>query len=390
MNTLDAAHCVIALLTPAGRGAVATIGVYGDSALRCVGALFDPAAGQPLESFAYERPVFGRWKSGTGSDVGEELVVCCRDARMVEVHCHGGRAASEAILASLEERGARRVNWEKWLATVQVEPWTASAREALARATTERAAAVLLDQWRGAFADACQRIELSVRAARRDDALHDLGEMLRFASLGLHLTQPWHVVLAGRPNVGKSSLINALAGYRRAIVSHEPGTTRDIVTATTALDGWAVELRDTAGQRTAQDAIEAAGISLARQACAAADLVVLVIDPTQPWNDFDRELLAALPRSLIVQNKSDLALSCPLDGRPAGLLVSAERGDGVERLASEIAARLVPQAPAPGQAVPWTRQQVDALIAGRDAVASGDLAAAARVLTALRAAASKP
>ena len=91
------------------------------------------------------------------------------------------------------------------------------------------------------------------------------------APLGLHLARPWQVVVAGPPNVGKSSLINALAGYPRAIVHWAPGTTRDAVTVETVLDGWPVELCDTAGLRTAGDAVERAGIELARRKMAQAE-----------------------------------------------------------------------------------------------------------------------
>ncbi len=89
-------------------------------------------------------------------------------------------------------------------------------------------------------------------------------------------------MLAGRINVGKSSLLNALAGYARAIVHPAPGTTRDAVAITAAIDGWPVELCDTAGLRAAGDAVERAGIDRARERLAAADLVILVTDRSAP------------------------------------------------------------------------------------------------------------
>ena len=94
----------------------------------------------------------------------------------------------------------------------------------------------------------------------------------------------WRVVIAGPPNVGKSSLINAMAGYERAIVSPLPGTTRDVVTLTTAIDGWPVQLADTAGLRASDDELESAGVKLAGAALAAADLVILVCDATGDLN----------------------------------------------------------------------------------------------------------
>src|SRR6185503_7750192 len=104
--------------------------------------------------------------------------------------------------------------------------------------------------------------------------------LLALAEVGLHLTTPWRVVFAGPPNVGKSSLVNALLGYPRAIVYDQPGTTRDVLTASTAFDGWPFELRDTAGLRDgiSLDSVEVEGVARARAQIATADLVVFVHD----------------------------------------------------------------------------------------------------------------
>jgi tRNA modification GTPase len=180
------------------------------------------------------------------------------------------------------------------------------------------------------------------------------------AAVGLRLTEPYRVVLTGRPNVGKSSLINALVGYQRAVVFDEPGTTRDVVTAGAVFDGWPVELSDTAGIRTATDELESAGIAAARRRLAEADLVVAVFDLAEPWSDADYSLLSEHPQAIIVHNKADLPTKNDAR-RPAGLHVSAVNGTGIDELIAMIVARLVPHPPAPGEAVPFTPWQVDEL-----------------------------
>jgi tRNA modification GTPase len=165
--------------------------------------------------------------------------------------------------------------------------------------------------------------------------------------------------LAGRPNVGKSSLLNALAGHDRAIVHPTAGTTRDAVTHATAIEGWPVELCDTAGLRDSENAIEQAGIELARERLADADLIILVRDQTEPWAAEDQAILDQWPKALVVHNKCDLAAS--RGARPAGLSVSALCGSGIEQLLQTISDRLVPDPPPPGAAVPFTREQIDAI-----------------------------
>jgi tRNA modification GTPase len=131
------------------------------------------------------------------------------------------------------------------------------------------------------------------------------------AEVGSHLTHPWRIVLAGRPNVGKSSLINALVGFERALVHATPGTTRDLVTAASAIDGWPVELIDTAGLRSTGDALEAAGIRLAEGQMAAADLVVLVFDASSRGDVDQQQLATRWPEALTVYNKCDRCAPSP-------------------------------------------------------------------------------
>jgi tRNA modification GTPase len=199
--------------------------------------------------------------------------------------------------------------------------------------------------------------------------------------LGRHLVEPWRVVLCGRPNVGKSSLINALVGYQRAIVHPLAGTTRDVVTAATAIDGWPIELADTAGLRRDGHPLEQAGIDLARQKMATADLLILVSDATQAWSEDDEALLRSWPKAILVHNKADLA-PCRAP-RPPGLSTSALTGEGIGELAVSVGTRLVPNPPPSGAPVPFTAGHVGLLVAAHQAASRQDLGAAAQALASL-------
>src|SRR5262249_19824288 len=155
------------------------------------------------------------------------------------------------IVKDLVSAGARQRDWQKSIEADEPNPIRRAARTAIAEAITMRTAAILLDQYHGALETEIDAIHSSLRASppEKDTAACRLEALLGRASIGLHLVRPWRVTIAGPPNVGKSSLLNALAGFERAIVFDQPGTTRDVLTVLTAIDGWPIELADTAGWR---------------------------------------------------------------------------------------------------------------------------------------------
>jgi tRNA modification GTPase len=364
-------------LTPPGRGAIATLSIEGPGATAAVQADFHARGDQPLETLPPDRLALGRF----GGDLGEEVVVRRRSEDAIELHCHGGLAAIEMIERALVAAGCQKVGWRQWADATHADPVAAAALSALADARTQRTASILLDQYHGALSRAMNEIRQAIGGGRDDAARRQIEVLLGRAILGRHLVQPWRVVLAGSVNVGKSSLINALAGYARSIVHPLPGTTRDAVTVTTAIDGWPVELCDTAGLRRGRescvgwtppvasdsavsahptrDPVEHAGIQLARERLAQADLAILVFDHSTAWSAEDQTLCDQWPNGLRVYNKCDLP-SAP-GPRPAGLRTSALRGDGIDELLAAVARRLVPDPPPPGAAVPFTINQIETI-----------------------------
>jgi len=365
-----------AVLTPAGRGAIATVGVRGAGALAAVARRFQPANGQLLGAFAPGRVVFGRFR--LSETATEETVVGLPASDEVEIHCHGGDAAVAAICAALAAEGCVQITTSEWVRRQHRDPIAAQALLALAEARTEHGAAILLDQYRGALHVELVAIDRLLAASDAASAAEAIERLLAYAELGRHLTQPWKAVLAGLPNVGKSSLANAILGYERAIVFPQPGTTRDVLTANTAIGGWPVELADVAGLRTADDEIEIQGVERAWRQISAADLVIYVDDTTQPWDAslFNRVAQSG-QRQIVVHNKCDLAHPPP-DGRPPGIEVSAKTGSGVDMLCTAIACRLVPNPPPRGTGVPFAEEQVAAIAEAAASLSKGDCSVARR------------
>lgn len=338
----------VALLTPPGRGALAVVGVRGRGAAAVVDAAFLPRSGPPLASRHDRAIAFGSW-----GPTGEDVVVVRYGSERLEVHCHGGLAAPAAVIASLEALGAVREPWAASLAGCFGE-----AHAALARAAGPKASRILCRQAAGALDREFARIA-GLKAAGHVAAARDACDrLLAAARVGLRLLRPWRVVLAGPVNAGKSSLVNAIAGHARSIVSTEPGTTRDLVETRLVLDGWEVDLVDVAGERDgAVGPIERAGIERADAARAAADLVLRVVpgDQFEPPPDVPA-------RELLVLSKSDIATS----GVPQGAVAtSAVTGSGIEPLIAAIVGRLVPEERDDPEllagAVPFTERQCAAL-----------------------------
>jgi len=370
---------VVALLTPAGRGALAVVGVVGPDATVVVDRLFRSRSGVSVERRHDGAMCVGRWQpaAGSGTTAGEELVVVRRARTCVEIHCHGGAAASAAVIASLVAHGALQVSWTEWLARTGVDEIEREARVALAQAGGPRAARILTRQLAGALREEFARITDLVAAGDEADAEAARSRLRRAARVGLRLTRPWRVVLAGAVNAGKSSLVNALAGHARCLVSPQAGTTRDLVETRLVLGGWEVDLVDTAGLRPdAVGAVERAGMARAVAARAEADLVLRVVaaDTTGGVPHARPSPGGAVPELLVI-TKCDLVpaavrprdpvLSCEPVLPCEPVQTSAAASTGIETLATRIIEVLLPEerwAPELLEgAVPFTPRQVAAL-----------------------------
>jgi tRNA modification GTPase len=375
----DAAReTVIACLTPPGAGAVATLAAHGPDAWAVCRDLFTPQKGA-LPEHPETVPAGRTYLGLLGDALRDQAVLSVRRTSpvpWVEMHCHGGRQMPEALLESFRRRGLRVLTWREWYERAESSPLRAEAARQLAMAPTVRTASILLDQYHGALEKALAEVRRQLRAGDAASAGQTLANLLRYADVGRHLTRPWRVAVAGAPNVGKSSLVNALSGYRRCIVSETAGTTRDVVTTGIALDGWPVELADTAGLRDSPGLLEQEGMRLARVAASSADLCLWVADASASpvWPERQgAPVLTAI-------NKTDLPPAWDLSERPEAVRVSALTGEGIAALGEALVARLVPHAPPAGVAVPFTEEVCRQIDSARRACEEGDASAALAAL----------
>jgi tRNA modification GTPase len=293
-----------AVLTPPGAGAVAVIDVslqHADD----VATIFQAftAANRNLADTSVGRIVFGRWD-------GEDLVVVRTTETRWEIQCHGGRVAIDRVLAQLEKSGVVIDRPPHHEIMNDVDPVAEQIRQTLLRCRTRKTAGLVLAQFDGRihrlYNAACSEVEAERKAAEQ--------HIERWKNVAEHLIRPWRVAIAGPPNAGKSSLINALAGLDRSIVSSIPGTTRDLVEVEIVIDGWMFQLVDTAGVRDVADSsLELAGIEQSLISLQECDLVCIVIDISD--QQLQPSLLQALqfltvPKA-ILYNKCDLI---PLSG----------------------------------------------------------------------------
>jgi tRNA modification GTPase len=342
------------------------LAIHGPEAWNIVRPLFRVRFGKQPELPLHVAP--GQfWLGRFGDELADECVLTVKQnspTPWLELHLHGGREVVRWVEETLEARGIRSCDWRRFIERTAGDHFQAMALAALAEAPTMRTASILLDQANGAFGRAITTAREALLQEDWPSATSHLEALTQYTSLGRHLTTPWQVVIAGAPNVGKSSLVNALAGYQRSVVAETPGTTRDVVRTRLAIDGWPVEVADTAGLRETGEKLEGAGVELAREAVVDADLCLWVLDAasTPVWPVLEQANLR------FVINKTDLAPAWDFNRATQAIGVSALTGAGIGELCEAISRWLVSDPPAPGAAVPFTAALCASLNAAKRAL----------------------
>jgi tRNA modification GTPase len=372
---------IAAIATPLGEGGLAVVRVSGPQALAIADKSFLPVGKSSLKPSAAATHTIQYGKIVRGGNVIDEVLLAVLRAPRtftredtVEISCHGGILPAKLVLDTLLANGARLAEPGEFTRRAflngRIDLAQAEAVADLIHSRTELALAAANEQLAGKLSQRIHRL--------RDDLMHTLAhveahidfpdediapdtktqllhrlengvelmdELLRTANEGQILRRGIRAAIVGRPNVGKSSLLNQLLGKDRAIVSPIAGTTRDTIEETANIRGLPVVFIDTAGLREARDEIEREGIRRSRESLASAEFILHILDASEPLTEADEKYLAefAGKKRILVRNKTDLPvkLNLPHDSRftihdSHVVDVSCLSGQGIEALKDAI------------------------------------------------------
>ena len=373
---------IAAVATPPGEGGIAIVRISGPDAEQIAGAVFrqNNHGNGKLKS---HKLYHGKIRDPRSDAVLDEvLLTVMRKPRsytgetVVEVHCHGGALLVREILRLILSQGARHAEpgefTKRAFLNGRIDLAQAEAVLDLIQARTQKGISLALKQAEGGVSDwvdamrnslldcivqveaaidfpeeeieLLQRAQLSEKISGLRDEIRSITATYEYGKL---YREGARVCICGRPNVGKSSLLNALLGEERVIVTPVPGTTRDVVEESVNLGGLPVTLWDTAGLRKTEDQVERIGVELAKRHVDKADLVILVLDGSTELTADDESLLRGIKKkTIIVLNKDDLSRKLSeeaLDHFGIGdrYSVSAKFGSGIAALKNGLRARLL-------------------------------------------------
>lgn len=381
---------IAAQATAAGEGGVAIVRVSGADCESVVSRVFQAKNGKPLAN----RVLTYGCVMENGEIADEAMAVLMRAPHsytrenVAEIHCHGSQALVRKILMLLMAAGARMAEPGEFTYRAfmngRIDLAQAEGVMRMIRAGSERAMRSAVRQMEGGvsafvrtaraeitsllaamaaaidFPDEVEETQTALEVTASCKAIAARLEAACDARAGRIEDEGLRVVLCGRPNAGKSSLLNALLGGERAIVTDIPGTTRDTLTEAMQIGGVRVLLTDTAGLRETGDAVERIGVERAKKALSEADVRALVLDGASPLTEEDKAALFGLAPQLIILSKGDLAPVLTADevraafGDVPTVAVCAPRGEGMEALKEALAA-FVPEDGAESSALSQTR-----------------------------------
>ncbi len=352
---------IVAVSTPVGNGGIGIVRLSGENSAEIAGKLFSGK----IDAW---RLSYGSIVDPESGEVADEVLVSFMPAPrsytredVVEINCHGGALAMERVLELCLRQGARLASPGEFTLRAflngRIDLAQAESVVDIIEAKTAASLRVAVDGLRGNLSNEVRSIrreimdalaELTARIDFPEDEVQDgdisspldrslgrLDRLIENADAGMVYRQGVRTAIVGRPNVGKSSLLNLLLGENRAIVTAVPGTTRDTVEETVNIRGVPFVLVDTAGIVKTNDTVESLGIERSRRAIERADLVLMVVDSSQPLQESDREIFVLLVGKTVIvpANKVDLPWRADLSTLSWPVVeISALGGTGVEKL----------------------------------------------------------
>ncbi|CAM0116811.1 tRNA uridine-5-carboxymethylaminomethyl(34) synthesis GTPase MnmE [Rhabdochlamydiaceae symbiont of Dictyostelium giganteum] len=362
---------VAAIATPPGEGGVAIIRISGDQAISIVEKVYKG----PIRSYKSHTMHLGAILSQDGSLIDEVMAVVMKAPKSytgeetVEIHCHGGSLISKSVLERILEVGARAalpgeftfkayMNGKIDLAQAEAVQTLISAKNTLALHAAENQLqgklsqaieqfqtrlfdiAAILEAWVDFPEEGLEFASFEEVTSSLEEIKKDMQRLAQTFEEGRVLEEGIKLCLSGVPNVGKSSLMNALLGKERAIVTEIAGTTRDLLDADLKLGGLHFQLMDTAGIREAEERIEQEGIRRSIEAFQESDIILIVLDATQGIREEDADILRQmdLEKTVVIWNKIDLPSS---HTQPLGSIgISAKERTGIDLLKEAILAKI--------------------------------------------------
>lgn len=403
---------IAALATPPGEGGIGIIRISGPDAFPVALHLFRSSTGHSRSDIPSHQVLYGFIVDpATSETVDEVLLIPMKAPRsytrqdVVEISCHGGMAPLRQVFALLLRHGVRPAEpgefTQRAFLNGRIDLTRAEAVLDVINSRTELALQSAMGQLRGGLAgriESLQKrlrhllamveasvdfpeedIEISSAETMKTEAsalLADLGRLVETYEEGRILREGVSTAIVGRPNVGKSSLLNALLKEERAIVTDIPGTTRDTLEETANIMGLPVRIIDTAGIRETHDVVEKEGVRRSLMALEQADLALVVLDGSQPLHLGDKEILDQVRqrRAVIALNKIDLGPLLEVDtiaafsGDKPVVLISATTGEGLDVLRHELVRQVTGGARLRETAIISRARHKDALEKAREAL----------------------
>ena len=370
---------IAAIATAPGEGGIGIIRISGEKALPVAESIFKSVTGKLIKEYNTRTLIYGTVVDDNGTIIDEALVAYMKGPKsytgedVIEINCHGGFISVKKILELILSKDVRLAEAGEFTKRAflngRIDLSQAEAIIDVIKAKTDKAHEVAQSQLEGSLSkkikelrfkvtEVLAHLEVSIDFAEEDveeitynklkenaeDLKKEIKQLYDTAESGKILRDGLKTVIIGKPNVGKSSLLNSILGENRAIVTDIAGTTRDVIEEFVNIKGIPLKIVDTAGIRETEDIVEKIGVEKSKESYSTADLVIMVLDSSRPLSEEDREILDTLKskKTIVLLNKIDLPQKIDLDELSkyvdcsSIIKISALQNEGIDQLQDKI------------------------------------------------------